>query len=107
MNRMLLFCLRRHHLAALALFAAVVSLPAQTIITNFPGLTLSDVVGLGTGGTPPDTMGAAGTNQFVEFINGGFAIYTKSGVRQSFISDIAFWNNAGVSSATIAAGLSD
>ncbi|HSY19883.1 MAG TPA: hypothetical protein VK815_16185 [Candidatus Acidoferrales bacterium] len=91
----------------MGLFLAVFSLPAQTIITNFAGLTLSDVSALGTGGTPPDTMGAAGTNQFVEFINGGFAIYTKDGVRQSLISDIAFWTNAGISSATIAAGLSD
>jgi hypothetical protein len=104
---MSLFCLRKRHLAALGLFAMVVSLPAQTIITNFAGLTLSDVTALGTGGTPPDTMGAAGTNQFVEFINGGFAIYSKAGVRQSLISDIAFWTNAGISSATISAGLSD
>lgn len=104
---MSLLCLRKRHLAALTLLAIVISLPAQTIITNFAGLTLTDVVGLGTGGTPPDTMGAAGTNQFVEFINGGFAIYSKAGVRQSLISDTAFWTNAGISSATIAAGLSD
>jgi len=79
----------------------------QIIITNFPGLTLNNVTALGTGGTPPDTMGAAGTNQFVEFINGGFAVYNKSGVQQSLVSDIAFWENAGISSNTIAAGLTD
>ncbi len=82
-------------------------LRAQIIIQNFSGLTSTDVAALGTGGTPPDTMGAAGTNQFVTFINGGFAIYSKAGVRQSLVSDIAFWTNAGISSATLAAGLTD
>ncbi len=81
--------------------------PAQTIIKNFSGVNLSDAEGLGTGGTPPDTMGAAGTNQFVEFINGAFAVYNKSGVRQSLISDTAFWQNAGISSSTLSAGLTD
>jgi len=83
------------------------SSPAQTIIQNFSGLNSSDVAALGTGGTPPDTMGAAGTNQFVVFINGGFAIYSKAGGRQSLVSDIAFWTNAGISSATLSAGLTD
>ena len=82
-------------------------LPGQTIIQSFPGVNLNNVDALGTGGTPPDTMGAVGTNQFVEFINGAFAIYSKTGVRQSLISDISFWENAGISAATIAAGLTD
>ncbi len=81
--------------------------PAQTIIQNFPGLNLTDVSALGTGGTPPDTMGAAGTNQFVVFINGGFAVYTKAGVRQSLVTDEAFWTNAGISLATMSAGITD
>ena len=90
-------------LAAAMLLALVFNVSAQTIITNFAGLNYTDV----GGGTPPDTMGAAGTNQFVVFINGGFAVYSKSGVRQSFVPDDAFWTNAGISPATIAAGLSD
>ncbi len=94
------------------LFAAILAatgprISAQTIITNFTGVNLTEVIGLGTGGTPPDTMGAAGTNQFVEFVNGAFAVYNKAGVRQSIISDIAFWENAGISSSTISAGLTD
>src|ERR1019366_1345670 len=92
-------------LVALALATTPAS--AQTIIKNFSGANLTDVNGLGTGGTPPDTMGAAGTNQFVEFINGAFAVYNKAGVRQSLISDNMFWENAGISAATIAAGLTD
>ena len=87
----------------LLLLALATTLPAQIIITNFAGLNYTDV----GGGTPPDTMGAAGTNQFVVFINGGFAVYSKSGVRQSFVSDTAFWTSAGISTGTMAAGLSD
>jgi hypothetical protein len=79
----------------------------QTIIQSFPGVNLNDVTALGTGGTPPDTMGAAGPNQFVEFINGAFAIYSKTGVQQSLISDNTFWENAGISASTISAGLTD
>ena len=82
--------------------------PGQAIIRNFSGMNLNDIFSLGAGaGTPPDTMGAAGPNQFVEFINGAFAIYTKSGVRQSAISDRTFWLNAGISAATLAPGISD
>jgi hypothetical protein len=80
---------------------------AQTIIKNFSGVNLGDTTGLGTAATPPDTMGAAGTNQFVEFINGAFAVYNKAGVRQALISDITFWENAGISAGTISAGLTD
>ena len=54
----------------LALGCAV--LRGQTIIQNFSGVTLNDIDALpaGSGGTPPDTMGAAGPNQFVEFSPG-------------------------------------
>ena len=99
--------LGRAVLFAAILAATVPRVSAQTIITNFTGVNLTDVIGLGTGGTPPDTMGAAGTNQFVEFVNGAFAVYGKAGVRQSLISDITFWENAGISSSTISAGLTD
>jgi hypothetical protein len=83
------------------------ALQGQTIIKNFSGVSLGDDIGLGFNITPPDTMGAAGTNQFVQFINGAFAVYNKAGVRQSLISDVTFWENAGISAATISAGLSD
>ena len=84
------------------------ALQGQTIIRNFSGLNLNDVFSLGAGGgTPPDSMGAAGPDQFVEFINGAFAIYNKSGTRQLLISDRNFWLNAGISAATVSAGASD
>ena len=91
--------------ASLVLTSAL--LRGQTIVQSFPGVSLSDVDGLGTRGTPPDTMGAAGPNQFVEFVNGAFAIYSKTGVRQSLISDNTFWESAGISASTISAGLTD
>ena len=94
-------------LAAFAFTIACGALRGQTIIRSFPGVSLGDVNALGTAGTPPDTMGAAGTNQFVEFINGAFAIYDKNGVQLSLISDTAFWENAGISASTISAGLTD
>jgi hypothetical protein len=94
-------------LTAVILAATGSWITAQTIIKNFAGVNLDDTTGLGTGATPPDTMGAAGTNQFVEFINGAFAVYNKAGVRQSLVSDIAFWENAGISASTLAAGLTD
>ena len=89
------------------LILACTLLRGQTIIQSFSGVSLTDTTKLGTDTTPPDTMGAAGPNHFVEFINGAFAIYTKSGVRLSLISDILFWENAGISPATISAGLTD
>jgi hypothetical protein len=97
----------RSLLAFAIVFLASTVLRGQTIIRSFPGVTLNDADALGTGGTPPDTMGAAGPNQFVEFLNGAFAIYSKTGVRQSLISDITFWQNAGISASTLSAGLTD
>ncbi len=88
-------------------FCGISPLPAQTVITNFAGLNYYDIAPISGFTTPPDTMGAAGTNHFVEFINGGFAVYDKTGARSSLISDTAFWPNAGISQATIAAGLTD
>src|ERR1035438_1999764 len=76
-------------------------LRGQTIIRSFPGVSLNDTVTLGNvASTPPDTMGAAGPNQFVEFINGAFAIYSKTGVQQALIGDFTFWENAGISAST-------
>ena len=77
------------------------------IVQNFQGVVYSDVVSLGSAGTPPDTMGAVGLNEFVEFVNGAFSVYSKTGVRQSIISDKQFWTNAGISPTIVNAGISD
>ena len=76
-----------------------------TIFQSFTGTTF-DQAG---DGVPPDTMGAMGVNnQFSEFINGSFANFnTTTGSLVSRVSDTTFWQNAGISSATLSDGLSD
>ena len=97
--------MKKFFLLPVLLFSA--GLRAQTVITSFAGVGFSDTSALGTEATPPDSMGAAGTNHFVEFVNGAFAIYSKAGVRQSLSSDISFWTNAGISAATLSSGIGD
>jgi hypothetical protein len=62
-----------------------------TITANFTGTTLNDTFALGTNTTPPDPNGAVGPSQFVELINGAFAVYSKTGVLQTRVADTAFW----------------
>ena len=82
---------------------------AQAIVANFAGLSLIDTNPLNGGNyAPPDSNGAIGINNFVEFINGGYAVYNRSGVLQApAISDSSFWLNAGISSTLVNQGLSD
>lgn len=59
---------------------------------NFLGSTINNTAGF----IPPDTMGAVGTNQIVEALNGSFAIYDKStGNLLSRIDLAQFWANTG------------
>jgi len=51
---------------------------------------------LARGLTPPDTMGAVGPHGIVEMINGGFAVYSRSGRRLAHSSLSAFWKRAGI-----------
>lgn len=46
---------------------------------------------------PPDSMGAVGPNHVVQFINGEFRVWAKSG-GVSVTSDVSFWSAAGISS---------
>lgn len=70
-------------------FAAV----SVTIGQNFLGSTY----GVDTAALPPDSNGAIGPAHFVEFINGSFAVYTKTNGHQvKRIADTKFWSNAGV-----------
>lgn len=46
---------------------------------------------------PPDSNGAVGSEYFVEFINGSFAVYNKTnGQNVKRVTDLHFWSNAGV-----------
>jgi hypothetical protein len=64
---------------------------AVTVGTAFRGVGLQDLYNQGLGVIPPDTMGAAGPNQFVEMINGQFAIFSKTGIKLASESLDQFW----------------
>jgi hypothetical protein len=78
---------------ALAPFADPSAARGQTIIgRNFAASTyLLDSLSI-----PPDTMGAAGVDHYVELINGRFSIYRKfDGARVQTSTMNQFWTNAG------------
>jgi hypothetical protein len=66
------------------------------VIRSFSGLGDYDVRLLGRSLIPPDTMGAVGTDQFVQLINGGFAVFSKkTGNLLGATSDVGFWSQLG------------
>ena len=68
------------------------------ILENFQGVTLNDTIRLHNGSFPPDSMGAAGPDDFVQLVNGAFAVYQTDGtLAQPLIPDYQFWINAGIS----------
>jgi len=70
---------------------------AQTSVQIQIGQNFTGSDNTGSGVTPADGDGAIGPKHYVEFINGVFAIYTKTnGLRIRHISDSQFWANAGV-----------
>jgi hypothetical protein len=53
----------------------------------------------GAFGTPPDTTGAIGPNNWMQYNNGGLAIFNKTGTATTALfSEQTFWQNAGLSS---------
>jgi hypothetical protein len=99
-------------LVTVALFAlgSATGAQASNIVANFSGLDLTDIHTLNNYFlAPPDSDGAIGINNFVEFINGGFAVYDRSGTlaTPAAITDSQFWINAGASSTLVDQGLSD
>jgi hypothetical protein len=70
--------------------------PLPAVTTSFQGLTQYDTAAFARNFIPPDTMGAAGKTQLMEFVNGAVAVYDKStGATLSKVSDVAFWAAAG------------
>jgi hypothetical protein len=63
------------------------AVPAAAVGVNFSG-------GSGNTFAPPDSDGAIGPANYVQFINGRFAVYSKTGSLVSAKSDRAFWNAA-------------
>jgi PEP-CTERM motif-containing protein len=65
---------------------------ALNIDLSFTGSSL-----LSSGFIPPDTMGAAGPDQYVELLNGRYSVYRNTdGVRVQTSTLNDFWRNAGV-----------
>jgi Bacterial Ig-like domain (group 3) len=65
---------------------------ALTLGASFRGIGLQDEYNQGGGTIPPDTMGVVGPSQFVEMINGQFAVYTKTGTLIHSESLDQFWS---------------
>jgi len=75
-------------------------LNAGMIVLGFEGISQYDVASVGRNFIPPDDIGAAGKTQYMQFVNGGVAVYDKStGARTSFVSDVAWWAALGVTGA--------
>jgi hypothetical protein len=74
--------------------------PTSAVLKSFEGISQYDVFSYGRGFIPPNTMGAVGTTQFTEFVNGGFAVFGKNGTVQKAQSDVAFWAAAGQTGAS-------
>ena len=63
----------------------------MTIGQNFPGSKFN----VNSSATPPDCEGFVGPGFFVEFINGSYAVYSKTnGANLKRISDLSFWSNS-------------
>ena len=69
-----------------------------TVKIGFEGTSDYDTRALGRGLIPPDTMGAVGTTQYVQLLNGSFSVYNKAtgALAAPRITDSAFWTAAGV-----------
>lgn len=75
--------------------APVFSLNAP-IVAGFEGISQYQSAALGRNFIPPDTMGAVGTTQYVEMLNGAFAVWDKAtGTQLALTSDNAFWTSRG------------
>jgi hypothetical protein len=76
----------------------VPSVSPLTVGVNFTGSTDRTTRALGIGLIPPDTMGAVGTTQYVQLLNGSFAVYNKAdgSLAQARKTDSAFWTAAGL-----------
>ncbi len=70
-----------------------------TVGLSFKATSDYDTRALGIGLIPPDTMGAVGTTQYVQLINGSFSVYDKTtGLLQApRKTDSAFWQSFGAS----------
>jgi hypothetical protein len=73
-----------------AVAAAASSMPAP--LASFKGL---DVSGGGANAIPPDPVGDAGPNHYVQAVNSAFAVYGKSGTQLAATTFNAFFDGTG------------
>ena len=72
---------------------------AQSIGANFSGINLAigkQLINNANGYAPPDNDGAVGPNHVAQLINGGFAVFNKSGTAVKLESGRQFWMDAGL-----------
>jgi hypothetical protein len=70
--------------------------PNARVLKSFNALGDYDTRLLNRALIPPDTMGAVGTTQFVQLINGAFGVFDKNtGNLLGGVSDVGFWNQLG------------
>ncbi|HEV2568971.1 PEPxxWA-CTERM sorting domain-containing protein [Sphingomonas sp.] len=68
----------------------------KRVLKSFNALGDYDTRLLGRALVPPDTMGAVGTTQFVQLINGAFGVFDKNtGNLLGGTSDVGFWQQVG------------
>ncbi len=81
--------------SALAMATSAPAFAASSVVTkSFIGDTITSNVSVGGGFIPPDTMGAVGTTQFVELVNGSFTVFDKgTGAKTKFVGDSTFWGS--------------
>ena len=88
----------RHQLAMAALVTLFSSAQAQTTWTGFEGTSQKNNLFLNGAFRVPDTMGAAGTTQYLESTNGSVTVYDKSsGAVLSRVGMSPFWASKGQS----------
>lgn len=80
--------------------SAIINGPSKAKVSlgvGFEGTSDYDSRALGRGLIPPDTMGAVGTTQYVQLINGSFSVYDKAtgALAAPRIGDSTFWTNIG------------
>ncbi len=80
------------------LLAASITSRAQLTSTFQVGQSFTaSTYGIDSSATPPDSDGTVGPSDYVEFINGRYAVFSKSdGTERLTITDTAFWNQAGI-----------
>jgi uncharacterized repeat protein (TIGR01451 family) len=84
---------------------AVGALLAPATTTSFVGLSLSDLT---TGYIPPDPVGDVGLNQYVQAVNGGLSVFSKTGDNLTgAINDSSFWSGLAGCETTLTRGLTD